>query len=787
MKRIFGLLVLVAACAAAHAGRGEWTSAGIHGGTVWRVEYVREGVALAITNAGVYRTTNHGATWVRVRESGPPDLSGIAVNRANPDQVLINAGFVMRSLDAGASFAPFSLGGVFGSGAKNVGFSRDGAIAWVIDPEGAVWRSTDALGTWTRLGSALPASYYWWIEPDVADRNTVYAGPGMGISISRNAGDSWTALPAAASLYSPAPSRTTAGTVLAMDTSAGYSLARSVDFGATWIAPPAGPANVFRIATGPNARAVATEYDAMVHTSSDDGLTWSNRGRLPNGEAGWLAIDPASPDHILAATAAGIAGSSDGGATWEERNQGIAEARVFDVAVARDGSNAVYVASADLSSIYRRDPASGAFTGVGHASTPLLGYPGLQRFVRDYDIEVSPQDGRTLYMLRDGHYGRSTDGGVTWMLLSDTDAMTALTLDPVNPLVAYATGTSGSVKTVDGGITWTPMAGLPAASRFLVDPTNNAVVYAGVNDFYGAAPVYKSLNGGVSWVPTGLTGSSDFDPTSLAFEPGRTSTIYMTMHTGMYKSTDSAATWARLSPVTGFPLAGFYEVVVDPQSPLIVYASSFGGVWRSVDGGHTWGEIVAPAAQGGSYGLERIVLLPGHNARLLGFRPEGGVYEAEVGVSLGLGATPSSVTAGEASMITLTARNTGTLTATRVRVTSTLPAASGAYSIQATGATCAVDTRQLSCDVGTLAGAGTATVSVGLTPITAGPVNFSLTSYESPAIGTGVQAIVTVSSAASGSSGGGGGGGRIDYLLLAFLALIFLRTPPLRRHFPSCA
>ncbi|HEU5135221.1 MAG TPA: hypothetical protein VFU13_08775 [Steroidobacteraceae bacterium] len=778
MRRIFTLGALAAWCTCAQSGVGEWTSAGIAGGSVYRVEYVRNGVALAVTNGGIYRTTNHGATWTLVRATGANVFSTIAVNRVNPDQVLATSSLVLRSVSGGEAFVAVPFANVPQFPPMSAGFSHDGAYAWVIDSSGVVRRSADAGLTWTALNAAVPADTYYWLEPDITDRNTVYAGAGMGILRSRDAGDSWTALVGAASNYAVAPSRTTSGTVLAINTGP-FNIVYSTDFGTTWTPSTNGPQSVFRLATGPGARALAVDYNASVHTSTDDGLTWTSRGRLPNGETSWLSIDPANPDRVLGATWAGIVGSNDGGLTWEERNQGLLDAWAFDLAVARDASNAVYVATADLSSIYRRESANGTFTGVARASTPLLGYPAYQRWGREYRIAVAPQDGRTLYMLRDGTYGRSIDGGVTWTRLSTTEPANVLALDPVNPQVAYINGGTSCFKTIDGGFAWTRMPGsLPAGvSQILVDPSNNATVYAAVNTNFGAtAPVYKSVDGGANWAPTGWTGArSNFvGPVAIALEPGRSSTIYLAMQQGLYKSTDSAVSWTRLNPVAGFPLAGFYDVVVDPQSPSVVYAASFGGVVRSVNAGETWSDLLPLAAPSGTFAFQRIALVPGHNAKLVALRDYGGVFEMDVAPQLRLTLTPVTLTAGTAGSFTLTVRNDGILAATRVRVTATLPAAAGNYGIGTAGG-CSVNVRELSCNIGTLAPAAEVSATFGFTPTTAGNTDFSLSAYEtlSPASSTARTLTVQNSSAppSGGGGGGGGGGGRLDYLLLAFLAV----------------
>jgi uncharacterized repeat protein (TIGR01451 family) len=783
----FMALLWVVCCgwsAVASAGVGEWSSAGIPGGSVSEVEYIGDGVALAITSGGIYRTGDHGATWVLVRAMRLSTAS-IAINRANPDQVLVTADGPLRSVNRGVSFSPFPLSGVYYGGLQFVaGFSRDGFYAWIIGPGGDVWRSTDGGANWTPLAKTLPAGTYWSLEADPSDHDTLYVSQGAVNFVSRDAGSTWTLVTAPDNnFFHIRASRATAGTIFGINTQ-GNALSRSVDYGANW-APISEPGDWNSLAMSASGFMVAGKYDGHVFISGNEGVSPTDRGRLPSGFALRISVDPANDEHILVATAGGIFGSDNRGFTWSERNAGLVDAAAVDIAVARDGTNAVYVATHDLGSVYRRDPATGTYSAVGRASAPTLGFPGMY----GYRIAVAPQNGNTLYMLREGHLGRSADGGSSWTRLTDLPLGFNLTLDPLNPQVAYVSGQQMMMKTVNGGATWTSIgAGLPVyysngVGRLYVDPVNTANVYALVIGGSDAlSPVYKSTDGGVTFAPAGWSGPTDFYPHALAFEPGRPSTIYLTAEFGFYKSVDSGASWTSLN-------GSGQDVIVDPQSPTIVYsAGAFRGIRRSVDGGATWTDLLSPVAEKGIYGFPRIALVPGHNAKLVAIKDTGGVYEIDVAPQLGLTLAPATLTAGTFGSFTLTVRNEGVVAATRVRVTTTLPASAVSYDVQGGAGGCTLNQRELSCDIGTLAPAAAVSATVSLTPTTAGSTNFSISAYEtlSPPGGT-ARALVVQNAPSSSSGGGGGGGGRLDYLLLGILGLLLIRSTPLRCRFPAWA
>ncbi len=767
----------------ASAGIGEWTNVGIPGAHVWNVKYIRDGVAIAVTAGGIYRTANHGNSWTLIRRMAPVNNFSIAVNPANPDQILVTGDSAYRSGDRGLTFTGINLEVPVASmpAVASVTFSRDGFYAWLIESDGDVRRSTDGGATWQSFPAVLPPGEYWFADVDLADRNTVYAGKGLGIHVSRDAGATWTPLPAN-DRFHPQASRTTAGRLIAIQTNSNHVSAWSNDFGTTWNSSVSLP-SFFGLESASDSRAFAIDYGAHFYSSTDDGSTWTDRGRLPNGYGRGISVDPANPLRMLVGTYAGMIRSEDGGNTWTESNAGLQEGTGLDIATTASGSTAVYVATSDLGSVYRRD-AAGAYSAVARSSSPLLGYPGMQ----GYQIEVAPQNPNTLYMLREERLARSTNGGIDWTLLATLPLIYSLALDPGNPQVMYATGQDRRLKSVDGGVNWAPFGdSLPASvrnslGRIYVDPANSANLFALVHGYSGAAsPIYRSTDGGATWAATNWSDNtlpSPFSPNALAFEPGRSSTIYLVMEFGSYKSVDSGVNWTRMARP-----GGGRSIVVDPQSPQIVYTTlGSANLQRSVDGGATWTDALDLAASVASFpGFDRIAMVPGHNAKLVGVRNDGGVYEIDVAPRLSIGLSPAIMTAGTAGSFVLNVLNPGVITATRVRVTATLPPSAGTYGLVANLGSCNVNVRELSCDMGALAPAASTSITVTFTPTGPGVTTFSLSAYESLAP-TGVSSVslnVEAASSSSSGGGGGGGGGRLDYLLLALFTLAVI----VRRRF----
>src|SRR5438045_7294561 len=87
----------------------------------------------------------------------------------------------------------------------------------------------------------------------------------------------------------------------------------------------------------------------------------------------------------------------------------------------------------------------------------------------------------------------------------------------------------------------------------VIDPQNSNKVFT-LADF----GLYRSTDGGVSWLKTGLTGHAN----SLAVDPRNSSTIFVATPTGIFKSVDGGATWSDVS--SGLPHVPFMQFATYP-------------------------------------------------------------------------------------------------------------------------------------------------------------------------------------------------------------------------------
>jgi titin len=236
-------------------------------------------------------------------------------------------------------------------------------------------------------------------------------------------------------------------------------------------------------------------------------------------------------------------------------------------------------------------------------------------------IALAPSSPTTIYAgtgeannSGDSYYGRgvlkSADGGATWTLLGaplfDRRTISKIVVHPTDPNTVYLAVSGGGVnglgnntgiwKSTDGGLTWidttTAISTFASFSDLVMDPSNSQILYAAVGSSGGdpTNSVYKTTNGGTSWALAGNipTGTGD-GRIALAIAKTNALEVFAAIaspFTGglgeMMKSTNGGATWVRMTNTPNYMSnQGWYDttLAVDPANASVVYAggSSNGG------------------------------------------------------------------------------------------------------------------------------------------------------------------------------------------------------------------
>ncbi|MGH9839447.1 MAG: SBBP repeat-containing protein [Blastocatellia bacterium] len=140
-------------------------------------------------------------------------------------------------------------------------------------------------------------------------------------------------------------------------------------------------------------------------------------------------------------------------------------------------------------------------------------------------------------------------------------------------------------KTTDGATNWSNSGrGLPNGQMrsLVIDPNNPMTLYAQVSDSVGRSPLYRSSDGGKNWTPVNFGNATRVRP--LAVLPGNSNVIFASTSGGLQKSIDGGATWSE----SGLNVADIPDFVIDRKNTLICYAATNLGVYKSIDGGNAW-------------------------------------------------------------------------------------------------------------------------------------------------------------------------------------------------------
>ncbi|MFN0086227.1 MAG: hypothetical protein ACKVX9_12640 [Blastocatellia bacterium] len=542
--------------------------------------------------AGVFKTTDAGATWTRLESTKTEDfyfVNDLVVSPNVKDRIYAATRTgVWRSTDGGATWSR-SLEPISDSGDPVTGGCLDLAIR-TDQPTDSIFASC---GTF---------------EEATIHRNTDAGGSGT-----------WTAV-----LTEPGMGRTSLA-IAPSNQNIVYALASSIDPGPFELGLHA----VFRSTAGGDKDSwtaqvrntstnklntlllsnplIATLTDCQLDLSDD----YFNQGWYDNV----IAVDPADPNRVWAG-GIDLFRSDDGGVNWGVASYWWLEspgtvktspyahadhhAIVFHPQYNGAGNQMMYLGTDG--GLFRTENAraavgtgrKGTCAGVNNGVnwTAINNNYGVTQF---YHGSVSP-DGKT-------YFGGAQDNGTllgtdaagvnAWKSINGGDGgYTAF--DFTNPDILFTAFTDISfVKSTDGGRTFAnATAGINDAGLFIVpyavDPSDPQRMWTG-GDF-----IWRTVNGAARWARASQITAGITRVSAIAIAPSDSNKALIGMGDGFIHRNDAALTstgataWPNIRPRRGW----VSSLAIDPNNKNLAYAtySTFGGVHvhRTTDGGETW-------------------------------------------------------------------------------------------------------------------------------------------------------------------------------------------------------
>ena len=631
----------------------------------------------ATASGGVWKSTDGGFNWRPVFDDQPiSSIGSIAVAPSDPNVVYVGSGEanirgnvaagngIYKSTDAGKTWTHvWKQEGQVGTMAvhprnPDIAFAAVLGHAFGPNPERGVYRTEDGGKTWEQVLKKDQDTGASDVSIDPSNPNVVFAGlwqarrrpwemtsggPGSGLWVSRDGGDTWSQLKAGEAglpegiwgkvgvAVAPSDSRR----VYALIEAEKGGLFRSDDGGESWtlatrsreLRQRAWYYTTLTVSPGnPNEVWVP---NVPLLKSIDGGRTFKQMF-LSHGDHHDVWIDPKNPKRMIGATDGGVDVSIDGGETWNAAVLPIGQ--FYHIAV--DNRVPFHVAGAlqDMgtaqgpsNSLNARGITNADWHGVGGGEAgwvvsdptdPNIVYAGeylgimtrydhrtgearnvsawpdnpsgwaakdmVYRFQWTAPIHISPHDPKTVYHGANVLF-RTRDGGQSWDVISPD-----LTRD------------DESKQQWSGGPITGDNTGVETYCTIFVvaeSPLEKGLIWTGSDD----GLVHLTRDGGGKWenVTKNIPGMPEWGTVSM-IEPSRfdAGTAWLVvdahrlddMRPYLWKTTDYGKTWKRLDK--DLPKDVYlHSVREDPARKGVLYLATERGVAVSRDDGATWSSL----------------------------------------------------------------------------------------------------------------------------------------------------------------------------------------------------
>ena len=417
-----------------------------------------------------------------------------------------------------------------------------------------VYRSRQGLTGWQRV-SEFPA-YSLRFDPTSARR--LDAGSLGQVWRSTDGGDHWQLrgdLGVDAAILSLRGDPTHLEVMLAGTMESG--LWRSGDDGVTWSLLPILEPNIIQSMTVTRSEVLASVASRGVFRSDDGGVEWQDSSRgLGRVTIVSAAVDPFSPQHLIVAIAYGLEESHDGGRTWSHLRTDVYPPDQRGALLL----NRVLFDPHHQGTIYAGLTFAAVIQSTDGGQTWQVRNEGWQDPAYAQDLAISPHLPGALFGAGRGGVFRSLDGAASWELQGQGvpagSVARRVVADPLQPSRLLAAIYSESspfgtkpYRSLDGGESWhlVDVGICPDDDiRDLVfDPQDSDRMYA-----VATGGLYRSDDGGDHWdeMQIRFVGAAPETFSSLAIDPQRSEVLYLGTSAGLYRSLNGGQRWHALGP-----------------------------------------------------------------------------------------------------------------------------------------------------------------------------------------------------------------------------------------------
>ena len=576
---------------------------------------------------GIYQTSDGGKTWKLLADSNktsiPTRIGVIAIDPFNPRHLRIGGVGVDETSPKENDF-----GGMYVSTDSGLTWRREVFISnrnyWchaiVFHPKqkdvifatftergvkSGIWRSTDGGKNWTHLLKGLP-------DPARFGRTSIAISPSnpsvlyafasneasgdrdllLGVFRSDDSGDTWKKV---SGTHFKDEEQISYGNTIAIHPQdpnvvicGGVDLHRTRNGGKTWVR--------------------ATIWDAKRDISA----------HYAHADHHALLMPANAPGRVYSMNDGGMDVSEDSGATWSNRSRGLAATMYYDMDVAQsdgrsygggaqdngtvvtthgrsddhfeilggDGGWMVYD-PADAEHIYASYYNMGIYRlRAGRTRNVSPKVPENGNIWMCY-ITLDPSDAKRVYTGSTRVWLTANDG-YKWKAIShhlDGSAISAIEVAPADPNRIYVgTENGGIFRSLDRGKTWSPDisgAALPGNMITRLDTTEKLgadVVLATVANS-GHAHVFRSQDGGLTWVDIDKGRLPDVPHHAVLIKPDDPNVVFVANDAGVYVSRDQGLTWANMSG--NLPHVMVIDLVYQLKDKVLFAATYGRSLWRT--------------------------------------------------------------------------------------------------------------------------------------------------------------------------------------------------------------